>query len=104
MKVYIKTYGCQANISDSEVMAGILKEKNYELVDNIENADIVIANTCSVKSKTQNKILSFLNSIPEDKKVLVGGCLTKTIDVRRYVKNIHSVFSIFLCDLILNKS
>jgi len=84
MKVYLKTYGCQANISDSEAIAGILKQKNHELVDNIDNADVVIANTCSVKSKTQNRILSFLKSVPKDKKLAVGGCLTKTIDIRKY--------------------
>src|SRR3989344_5674799 len=42
MKVYLKTYGCQANISDSETIAGILKQKNHQLVDNIDNADVDI--------------------------------------------------------------
>ena len=49
MKVFIKTLGCQANIHDSEIIAGILKEKGYQIINNEQNADIVILNSCSVK-------------------------------------------------------
>ena len=61
MKVFIKTFGCQANISDSEAMAGLLKEKGYELVDSEDKADFIIVNTCSVKNATQSKELHYLN-------------------------------------------
>ncbi|KKP92475.1 MAG: MiaB-like protein tRNA modifying enzyme [Parcubacteria group bacterium GW2011_GWA1_36_12] len=81
MKVYIKTWGCQANIADSEQMAGILKEKGYDLVDSEDEAEYIIANTCAVKNKTQSKILDYIKK-NKNKKIFVGGCLTKTIDIK----------------------
>ena len=92
MKIFIKTYGCQANISDSEAMAGLLKEKGYELVDSEDKADFIIVNTCSVKNATQSKELHYLNEIAKTKKVIVGGCLTKTINIRKYIDNVTAVF------------
>ena len=52
MKVFIETYGCTFNQADSEIMAGILIENDVELVDNIEEADAIIVNTCYVKLPT----------------------------------------------------
>jgi MiaB-like tRNA modifying enzyme len=90
--IFIKTYGCQANISDSEAIAGLLKEKGCNIVNNEKDADYIIVNTCSVKNKTQSKELDYLRKVSKDKKVIVGGCLTKTIDIRRYAPNIKAVF------------
>ncbi len=91
-KVYIKTYGCQSNISDSEAISGLLKEKGYDLVNSENDAEYVIVNTCSVKNKTQSKELHYLRRISKNKKVIVGGCLTKTIDIRKYVPEVTAVF------------
>src|SRR3989344_3912013 len=91
MKVYIKTWGCQANIADSEQMAGILKEKGYDLVDSEDEAEYIIANTCAVKNKTQSKILDYIKK-NKNKKIFVGGCLTKTIDIKKYVPEVTAVF------------
>ncbi len=92
MKIYLKTFGCQANQGDSEQLAYLLKEKGHELVNSIEQADKVIINTCSVKLKTQNKELSLISSIPKEKQLFIGGCLTKTIDLRKYSSNITALF------------
>ena len=59
-KVFIRSYGCVANQSDSEAMAGLLKEKGYDLVNSENEADFVIVNTCSVKNTTQSKELHYL--------------------------------------------
>lgn len=91
-KIFIKTYGCQANISDSEAISGLLKEKGYELVNNEEESDYVIVNTCSVKNDTQSRELHYLRELAKNKKVIVGGCLTKTIDIRKHVPEITAVF------------
>ena len=90
-KVYIKTFGCQANISDSEQMAGLLKEKGYDLVSSENEAEYIIANTCSVKNKTQSKILEYLKR-NKNKNLFVGGCLTKTINIKKYVPEVKGVF------------
>lgn len=49
-KVFVKTYGCSHNISDSEYMAGLLAEYGYTLVDNMEEADACLLNSCTVKN------------------------------------------------------
>src|SRR3989338_3185652 len=92
MKLHIKTYGCQANIADSEVMTGILKQNNYELTDNEDEADIIIVNTCSVKNATQSKEIHYIKEKSKTKKIIVGGCLTKTLDIRKYAPEVAAVF------------
>ena len=47
-KFFIETYGCQMNVADSEVVASILKMADYELCDDIRQADLVLLNTCSI--------------------------------------------------------
>ena len=91
-KIYIATYGCQANIADSEAIAGILKQNNHSLVDNEEEADTIIVNTCSVKNATQSKELHYIKQKSKNKKVIVGGCLTKTLDVRKHAPEVTAVF------------
>ena len=75
MKIYIKTYGCSANQSNSEIMAGLLKKEGYELTD-FENSDLVIINTCTVKLPTEMKILNKLKELSKtNKKIIISGCM-----------------------------
>ena len=74
-KVYIKTYGCSNNQAESEIMSGILQKDGYELVDE-KSSDIIIINTCTVKSKTEHKILDEIKKLQNmGKKVIIGGCM-----------------------------
>ncbi len=78
MRVYIETYGCAANQNESEIMAGILRSKAHEIVRKIEDSDVIIVNTCYVKSPTEQKILFRLSEIKEkypDKKLIIAGCM-----------------------------
>jgi MiaB-like tRNA modifying enzyme len=93
MKIFIKTYGCQANINDSEILAGKLKSKGNELVKSEEEADKIIVNTCSVKNKTQSKILHYLKQY-QDKEVEVSGCLTNTIDLQEKFPKVKTIDTI----------
>ncbi len=92
MKVFIRSYGCQANIADSEAMAALLKKEGHELVQSEKEADKILVNTCSVKNKTQGKELHYLRKWSAEKEVIVGGCLTKTIDIRAFAPNVVAVF------------
>lgn len=81
-KVFIKTYGCQMNEYDSARMLDVLADKQHtEKTDNIEEADIVLLNTCSVREKAQEKVFSELGRIYLLKKkkpemmIGVGGCV-----------------------------
>jgi threonylcarbamoyladenosine tRNA methylthiotransferase CDKAL1 len=56
-KVFVKTYGCSHNISDSEYMAGLLAEYGFQLVDKMEVADACLINSCTVKNPSQEKFV-----------------------------------------------
>ena len=81
-KLYIKTYGCQMNEYDSDKTVDILKEKRgIELTNNIQEADIILLNTCSIRDKAESKVyseLGRLNKLKEKNpnlKIGVGGCV-----------------------------
>lgn len=82
MKLYIKTFGCQMNVYDSDKMAEVLSASHQiEAIDNPEQADILLLNTCSIREKAQEKVFSLLGKwreIKRDKPNLiigVGGCV-----------------------------
>ena len=55
-KVYIETYGCQMNQADSEVVASILKNNNYEATNDILEADLILVNTCSIRENAEQRV------------------------------------------------
>lgn len=80
MKVYIETYGCALNVHDTIVMESYIAQKGYTLVSRIEDADVVIVNTCAVRLDTERKMEKRLREIYNkypDKKLVVAGCLAK---------------------------
>ena len=52
-QLYIESYGCQMNFSDSEIVASILSEQGYNTTQSIEDADLVLLNTCSIRDKAE---------------------------------------------------
>jgi tRNA-2-methylthio-N6-dimethylallyladenosine synthase len=62
-KILVKNFGCQMNVRDSEVVAGILERAGYLLVDDQDKADIVIFNTCSVRQHAEDKVWSAIGNI-----------------------------------------
>ncbi len=74
--VFIKTWGCTLNQSDSDLMRAILRPKGFNFARSERSADVVILNTCTVKAATENKIIGHLRSLVSQKrKVVVAGCL-----------------------------
>ncbi|MDY0315001.1 MAG: tRNA (N6-isopentenyl adenosine(37)-C2)-methylthiotransferase MiaB [Bacteroidales bacterium] len=84
-KVYIETYGCQMNLADSETVAGIMLAKDYSGVKEINEADVILINTCSVRDNAEQKIWNRLNHIKslkkKNKNLKVGiiGCMAQRI-------------------------
>ena len=79
-KVFIKTFGCQMNEYDSDKMADVLgAAQGYEQTQDIDEADLVVFNTCSVREKAQEKVFSDLGRVKHLKKkgvqIAVGGCV-----------------------------
>ncbi len=84
--IYIESYGCQMNFSDSEIVASILMKEGFNTTKNIEKADVVFINTCSIREKaekTVRKRLEFYNSIKQNnnKRMIVGvlGCMAERL-------------------------
>ena len=57
---YIRTFGCQMNVKDSERIAGLLREAGYAPTDDPALADVILANTCTVREKPENKVMGLL--------------------------------------------
>ena len=55
-KIYIETYGCQMNVVDSEVIFSIMAKEGYKRTTSMEEADIILANTCSVRDNAEQRI------------------------------------------------
>jgi len=81
--IYIYTIGCQMNSYDSEKLCVILEKMGYEKTDNLNQADIVICNTCSIREKAQEKAFSFLGRLADKKKKkphlisIMAGCVAQ---------------------------
>jgi tRNA-2-methylthio-N6-dimethylallyladenosine synthase len=84
-KVYIETYGCQMNVNDSEVVMSILKDDGFIYTDKIEEADLILINTCSIRENAEQRVRGRLNIFRTFKKkkpgLLVGvlGCMAERL-------------------------
>jgi len=80
---FIKTFGCQMNLRDSEIMAQILSEKGYIETAESDSADLIILNTCSIRAKAEQKVMSLLGVLRKQKKrnpklkICVAGCVAQ---------------------------
>lgn len=81
MKLYIETYGCQMNVNDTEVIIAILSQSGYVRTESMDEADVIIANTCSVRDNAEQRIWGRVEQFNLQKRrrpsVLVGivGCM-----------------------------
>ncbi|WP_421384713.1 tRNA (N6-isopentenyl adenosine(37)-C2)-methylthiotransferase MiaB [Bacillus salacetis] len=101
-KFYIRTYGCQMNEHDTEVMAGIFMALGYEATDNTEDADVILLNTCAIRENAENKVFGELGHLKhlkrEKPELLIGvcGCMSQEESVvNKILKTYHQVDMIF---------
>ena len=84
-KLYIESYGCQMNFSDSEIVSSILFSEGFDTTDDLANADLVLLNTCSIREKAEQTVRMRLKQINSHKKrkpgMLVGvlGCMAERL-------------------------
>jgi tRNA-2-methylthio-N6-dimethylallyladenosine synthase len=77
-KLFMETYGCQMNVADSEVVASIMQMDGFETTEDIQEADTILVNTCSVRDNAEQKVLSrlqYFQSLKKKKKNLIVGVL-----------------------------
>ncbi|MDD4790791.1 MAG: tRNA (N6-isopentenyl adenosine(37)-C2)-methylthiotransferase MiaB [Candidatus Cloacimonetes bacterium] len=88
MKFFIETYGCQMNVSDSELVHTILQDSGYEPANNIDEADILLFNTCSVRNHAEQRVLGRISNERHRKKdkpwfkIVLLGCMAQRIGQR----------------------
>lgn len=91
-KYYILTYGCQMNVRDSEIIAGLLEGMGCTAADTVEKAGIILFNTCSVRHSAENKVYGKLGEIMALKRknpealIAFGGCMAQLPQVREKLK------------------
>jgi len=84
-KVYIETYGCQMNVADSEVVVSILSNAGYSLTQSIDDAGLILINTCSIRDNAEQRIwgrlkaISHLKKNNHDLKIGVIGCMAERL-------------------------
>ncbi|MEX2583791.1 MAG: MiaB/RimO family radical SAM methylthiotransferase [Gemmatimonadota bacterium] len=82
-KAFIETYGCQMNISDTELMHGILAESGYTATDTPEDADVILVNTCAIREHAEQRVLGRVGQLQQYREtrpdVLIGvtGCMAQ---------------------------
>jgi tRNA-2-methylthio-N6-dimethylallyladenosine synthase len=94
-RVFIKTYGCQMNVYDSERIEGLLRGCGYEMTPHVAAADVILLNTCSIREKPEHKIYSILGRLKGYKDANpslilgVGGCVAQQEGDRLFEKAPH---------------
>lgn len=84
-KLYIETYGCQMNFSDSEIVASVMIENQYDTIDNIREADVIFVNTCSIRDNAEQRVLNRLKELQNMRRqkphLVIGvlGCMAERL-------------------------
>ena len=118
-KYFLKTYGCQMNVHDSEEIAARLESLGFESIDTIEGADLVIMNTCAIRENAHDKLFGFLGRCKHEKEknnkdliIAICGCMAQEENVcneimtkHKYVDLVFGTHNIHeLQDLILERN
>lgn len=91
MTFFIKTFGCQMNVNDSEKIRHLLEAKGLTAAGEAE-ADLIIVNSCAVRAKPQEKIFSYIGRFPRAKKVIIAGCVAQSEKEALFAKKVRVDF------------
>ena len=101
-KYFIKTYGCQMNVHDSEEISALIESLGYIKTDVLEEADFIILNTCAIRENAQNKVVGILGRIKKLKETnpniitIIGGCMPQEESVSNMIKDKYKWVDIVL--------
>ncbi len=93
---FIKTYGCQQNVSDSEKYEGMLFEMGFEITENQNKADVILFNTCAIRENAENKVFGNIGWLKKIKKsnpdlfVILCGCMTEQKSILEKIQTVYS--------------
>ena len=101
-RAYVETYGCQQNEADSERIRGMLAQSGYAIVQEAENADVVVMNTCAIREHAEQRVFGNLGALTHTKrrhsaqKIFLCGCMAGQETVVNRIKNsYHHVDGVF---------
>lgn len=101
-KYFLRTYGCQMNVHDSEEIKYYLESLGYEEVDELESADIVVLNTCAIRENAKDKVFGYLGRCKHYKKIkpdliiAIAGCLMQQPSEIEEIQKRHSYIDIVI--------
>lgn len=93
LKAYTDTYGCQQNVADTQSIAGMLKEMGYELVEEPEQADLIVINTCAVREHAEQRVLGNVGQMSHIKKknpeliIAMCGCMVQQEHIAKKIRH-----------------
>ena len=99
-KFFLRTYGCQMNVHDSEAIRSYLESLGFTSVETLEEADMVVLNTCAIRENAHDKVFGFLGRCKHLKKekpeliIAIGGCMAQEEGVVKEIMNKHSYVDI----------
>ena len=99
-KFYVHSYGCQLNVSDGEKLKGMLKEMGYGETDSLDEADIIIYNTCAVRENAEDRAFGNLGALKAYKRrkpsliIAMCGCMTQQEQVAERIKKVFTFVDI----------
>ena len=96
-KFFIKTYGCQMNVHDSEEIKGILNNLGFTETPNLEESDLVVLNTCAIRENAHDKMFGFLGRVKHLKKakpeliICIGGCMPEQVSITKTLQEKYQI-------------
>ena len=92
-RAFVHTYGCQGNVADGERLKGMLADMGYELVEELEGADLVLYNTCAIREHAEDRVfgnvgaLKGMKNANRDMRILLCGCMMQQEHVAEKIRN-----------------
>ena len=101
-KYMLHTFGCQANVRDSEVMAGILESLGFSMAESDEEADLILLNTCAIRENAENKVFGQVGNLKHLKQknpdliIGIAGCMAQEeVVINKILQSYHQVDLVF---------
>ncbi len=94
-KMFFMTFGCQMNLNDAELIGGMLSEVGYEKTEELEQADIIIINTCGVRDNAEQRVYGRLGNLKPLKEkrpdliIAIGGCMVQQTQVAEHIRKVY---------------
>ncbi len=101
-KYFLRTYGCQMNVHDSEAIRNYLETLGFINTENIEEANLVVLNTCAIRENAKDKVFGFLGKCKylkknrDDFKIVLAGCMSEQPDVIEEIQKKHKYVDIII--------